>query len=770
MPFIDLTATPVIIDGAWADDQPYLVQNTSTADGDGFVDIRETVSILFKHGDGSEPPAAQEMRGGQVLKPLDTVTLRADKANGFWWAWSTAPDTMSKISYNPAPLVSAQQGGGGTPAGGLTSVARDATLVGTGQSGSPLGVANPFTADDEAKLDSIEEGAEANRTAAEIKTAYEDLPDTNAFTDSEKAKVAGLALADIEAAFVGARVIGSGASRQIELTRNSGSRSVTLNVPDTIGGPGGTDGVVTAISFAGTTITLQRSVGDPLTADIAAIRQTLAELGGLTQSQVDARVEAGVEDWAQDGNSDQIPDAKIPASIARDSELPDVSGFLTEPQVDARAAARYTDDEKTKLAGIEAGAEQNPTLAELGGLTQSQVDARAAAAASARYTDAEKARVAVAEQNVQADWDEMDTASDAFIRNKPEISSGGGASDKQVVTLVAAVESTVTLAAALSTYKAIAIIRPGEDERGVTIPDSAFVEASALDGTAVNASTTLYTVDAGNIYEIDRSTGASTLVLSAFEGLPAYRPPLRVFQGVGGELLGAGTSSIDTQGFAQLASGRVVSYRPGFMKTDPYIRAGVWPSPSVRIGSHFAVIDDTLYEVQPISTSGFGSQTLRLIRYSESFAATQVYSAGSRSVTAAGVRSNGVYFIEGLYLNKTASLTDGTSSRIGEVAGSSAQARAIAAGPINEIDGVSYLADLSRIDLTTGTINYARRTVVGRQTLSTFSAPSQIRRQRIYLGDGERNWIELWRESTDAAGQIRLYSPMAGRLAIIGIA
>ena len=47
----------------------------------------------------------------------------------------------------------------GTPGGGITSVARDNTLTGDGTSGNVLGVANPFTAADETKLDGIADGA-----------------------------------------------------------------------------------------------------------------------------------------------------------------------------------------------------------------------------------------------------------------------------------------------------------------------------------------------------------------------------------------------------------------------------------------------------------------------------------------------------------------------------------------------------------------------------------------------------------------------------------
>lgn len=42
------------------------------------------------------------------------------------------------------------------------------------------------------KLSGIEDGAEVNPTAAEIKTSYESNADTNAFTDSEKTKLSGI--------------------------------------------------------------------------------------------------------------------------------------------------------------------------------------------------------------------------------------------------------------------------------------------------------------------------------------------------------------------------------------------------------------------------------------------------------------------------------------------------------------------------------------------------------------------------------------------------
>ena len=80
----------------------------------------------------------------------------------------------------------------GEAGGGLTTVNSDATLTGAGTSTSPLKVATPFTATLKTKLDGIEESADVNPTAAEIKTSYESNADTNALTDTEKTKVGRL--------------------------------------------------------------------------------------------------------------------------------------------------------------------------------------------------------------------------------------------------------------------------------------------------------------------------------------------------------------------------------------------------------------------------------------------------------------------------------------------------------------------------------------------------------------------------------------------------
>ena len=71
----------------------------------------------------------------------------------------------------------------------FTGIVSDSTLDGDGTAGSPLSVANEFTAADSRKLDGIEAGAAVNPTDAEIKAAYERNANTNAFTDARQTKV-----------------------------------------------------------------------------------------------------------------------------------------------------------------------------------------------------------------------------------------------------------------------------------------------------------------------------------------------------------------------------------------------------------------------------------------------------------------------------------------------------------------------------------------------------------------------------------------------------
>jgi hypothetical protein len=86
-------------------------------------------------------------------------------------------------------------------------------------------------ATDGTKLDGIEVGATADQTAAEIKTAYESNADTNAFTDADNTKLAGIeASADVTDT---ANVTAAGALMDSELTSEASVKALDQGVATT---------------------------------------------------------------------------------------------------------------------------------------------------------------------------------------------------------------------------------------------------------------------------------------------------------------------------------------------------------------------------------------------------------------------------------------------------------------------------------------------------------------------------------------------------------
>ena len=76
--------------------------------------------------------------------------------------------------------------------------------------------------------------------------------------------------------------------------------------------------------------------------------------GGLSEAQVDARIDALA-----------LRQAQNLADLANVATARANLGVLTQDEVDARARLRYTDTEKNKLAGIEDGATEDQTAPEI---------------------------------------------------------------------------------------------------------------------------------------------------------------------------------------------------------------------------------------------------------------------------------------------------------------------------------------------------------------------------------------------------------------------
>ena len=128
-------------------------------------------------GGSATDPTVVGLRGREVASTAPT--------NGQVLAWSSASSR-----WEPAA-------GGGGGATNLTYTASTRTVAsdtGTDAVLTLVDGTNPglMASADKTKLDAIESGATADQSDAEIKTAYENNANTNAFTDAEQTKLAGV--------------------------------------------------------------------------------------------------------------------------------------------------------------------------------------------------------------------------------------------------------------------------------------------------------------------------------------------------------------------------------------------------------------------------------------------------------------------------------------------------------------------------------------------------------------------------------------------------
>ena len=146
-----------------------------------------------------------------------------------------------------------------------------------------------------------------------------------------------------------------------------------INSPiDALSGDSGSIQIRNVLSFPTYTASQLNALSDVQTGSVAYSTTTsgLVVYDGATWQSIGgggtvttAQIAAVVADWAEAGDSSLIPDTKLSSNIARSSDIP--SNATIDQRADARAAARYTDDEKNKLAGIETGATADQTGTEI---------------------------------------------------------------------------------------------------------------------------------------------------------------------------------------------------------------------------------------------------------------------------------------------------------------------------------------------------------------------------------------------------------------------
>ena len=195
---------------------------------------------------------------------------------------------------------------------------------------------NAFTDALQSKLNAIEANATADQTGAEIKTAYEANADTNAFTDAEQTKLSGIA--------AGAQVNPTGAAIKTAYEGEANTNAFT-------------DALLAKLNAIDAA-----HYGAPLQ-DLTALR---------------ALAEASITDKERRYVEDELSDYFFDATAASGDEAPTDqtggTGFWRKVAVGGETSASiktkyesnadtnaFTDAEQTKLSGIEAGAQVNPT-------------------------------------------------------------------------------------------------------------------------------------------------------------------------------------------------------------------------------------------------------------------------------------------------------------------------------------------------------------------------------------------------------------------------
>ena len=230
---------------------------------------------------------------------------------------------------------------------------------------------NAFTDALQSKLNAIEANATADQTGAEIKTAYEANADTNAFTDAEQTKLSGIA--------AGAQVNPTGAAIKTAYEGEANTNAFT-------------DALLAKLNAIDAA-----HYGAPL--------QDLTALRALAEASITDKERRYVEDEL----SDYFYDATAASGDEAPTDQTGGTGFWRKVAVGGETSASiktkyesnadtnaFTDAEQTKLSGIEAGAQVNPTGAAIKTAYEGEANTNA-------FTDALQSKLNAIEANATAD-------------------------------------------------------------------------------------------------------------------------------------------------------------------------------------------------------------------------------------------------------------------------------------------------------------------------------------------------------------------------------
>ena len=263
---------------------------------------------------------------------LDSQTLAI---TGTGIATTTAANQGLAIDV-PATNLSTTSGASSTEI--VCTTGSNATISGATQTLSGV-----MTSTDKTKLDGIETGAEVNQTASEIKTAYESNSNTNAFTDFEKSKLSGIA---------------TGAEVNVQanwLETNTASDAFIQNKPTIPTVP-----VDSVNGQTGAVVLDADDISDASTTNKFATSAEKTKLGHITVTQA---VDLDTMESNIATNNAKVSNVTTNLSAtANGTSLTVVSSDGTNASIPAATTSAWgamTDEDKSKLDNIQAGAEAN---------------------------------------------------------------------------------------------------------------------------------------------------------------------------------------------------------------------------------------------------------------------------------------------------------------------------------------------------------------------------------------------------------------------------
>ena len=442
-------------------------ENFTTADHSKLDAIEAGADVTPAWVPDADPSYATETYvDSEVSNLVDSAPGTLDTLNELADALGDDPNFATTITSSigtKLPLA------GGTMSGDINMGENDLTNVGNiGMAGSTIDVAGGSgtltidgditvtgdvdgrdLSDDGTKLDGIEAGATADQSDAEIKTAYENNPDTNAFTDADHTKLDGIeTAADVTDTdnVVASLTAGSNITIAADGTISAADNSLSdEQVQDVVGD------MVTTNSESGISVTYDDTSGkldfsvasqtdeNFTTADHLKLDgiesgatgdQTAAEIRTLVDSATDSNVFTdadntklgGIEASADVTDTDNVVasltagtnvtiggDGTISSTDTNtqlsDEEVQDVVGGMVESNTESGISVTYDDtsgtldfsvasqtDENfttadhTKLDGIESGATADQTASEIRTLVDSATDSNV-------FTDADHTKL-----------------------------------------------------------------------------------------------------------------------------------------------------------------------------------------------------------------------------------------------------------------------------------------------------------------------------------------------------------------------------------------